>query len=232
VSDLRPAIETAVDAVLPEARVDLEALVKIPSIWADPAHHDDTRRSAEAVAALARAEGAESVDVLAAEGGAPAVVAHWPAPPGTPTVMLYAHHDVQPTGGDEQWTSPPFEPTERDGRLFARGAADDKAGVVVHTSAVESWLKTVGALPLNVKIVVEGEEEIGSGHLTEFLRAHKKLLSAGTLARSIDHWVQTAKVSRLTSHQMGSPIAVAGAREVKGSEEKQPAGQGLADCPA
>ncbi|HEX4359941.1 MAG TPA: dipeptidase [Pseudonocardia sp.] len=180
-SDLRPAIETAVDAVLPEARADLEALVKIPSIWADPAHHDDTRRSAEAVAELARAAGAESVDVLAAEGGAPAVVAHWPAPPGAPTVMLYAHHDVQPTGGDEQWTSPPFEPTERDGRLYGRGAADDKAGVMTHFAVLRALRSLPGGLPVGITLFIEGEEESGSPTLTALLAEHHARLAADVI---------------------------------------------------
>ena len=180
-SDLRPAIETAVDAVLPEARADLEALVKIPSIWADPAHHDDTRRSAEAVAELARAAGAESVDILAAEGGAPAVVAHWPAPPGAPTVMLYAHHDVQPTGGDEQWTSPPFEPTERDGRLYGRGAADDKAGVMTHLAVLRAFRSLPGGLPVGVTLFIEGEEESGSPTLTALLAEHHARLAADVI---------------------------------------------------
>ena len=100
-ADLRAAVEQQ----LPGARADLERLVRIPSIWADPAHADDTHRSAEAVAELARGAGAADVAVVAADGGAPAVLAHWPAPPGAPTVLLYAHHDVQPTGGDELWTA-------------------------------------------------------------------------------------------------------------------------------
>src|SRR5918998_4411270 len=105
-------LAASVAAVLPGARADLERLVRIPSIWADPAHADDTRRSAEAVADLARDAGAADVTIIAADGGAPAVVAHFPGPAGTPTVLLYAHHDVQPTGDPGQWTSPPFEPTE------------------------------------------------------------------------------------------------------------------------
>src|SRR3954463_11228535 len=100
-SDLPQDLANNVAAALPGARADLEQLVRIPSIWADPAHADDTRRSAEAVAELARAAGAADVSVISAAGGAPAVVAHWPAPEGQPTVLLYAHHDVQPTGGDE-----------------------------------------------------------------------------------------------------------------------------------
>ncbi|NMO92989.1 M20/M25/M40 family metallo-hydrolase [Actinomycetospora sp. TBRC 11914] len=172
--DLRRTVE----AVLPDARRDLEALVRIPSIWADPAHAEDTRRSADAVATLARGAGAADVSVVAAAGGAPAVVAHWPAPDGAPTVMLYAHHDVQPTGGDELWTNPPFEPTERDGRLHGRGAADDKAGVMTHLATLRAF---DGCPPVGVVLFVEGEEESGSPTLPALLAEHADALAADVI---------------------------------------------------
>src|SRR4051812_6186041 len=171
-------LRAAVDAVLPDARTDLEALVRIPSIWADPVHAEDTGRSADAVATLAREAGAQTVDILAAAGGAPAVVAHWPAPEGTPTVMLYAHHDVQPTGGDELWTTAPFEPHERGGRLYGRGAADDKAGVMTHPATLRAF---GGRPPVGVVLFVEGEEEAGSPTLSALLAEHRDSLAADVI---------------------------------------------------
>src|SRR4051794_18700523 len=106
--------------VMPSVRRDLEALVRIPSVSAVPAHADDVRRSAEATADLFRAEGF-AVEILTVDGGAPAVVATKPAPDGAPTVLLYAHHDVQPVGNPADWDTEPFEPTERGPRLYARG---------------------------------------------------------------------------------------------------------------
>jgi acetylornithine deacetylase/succinyl-diaminopimelate desuccinylase-like protein len=171
-------LRRAVDAVLPGARTDLEALVRIPSIWADPAHAEDTRRCADAVATLAREAGAADVAILSAAGGAPAVVAHWPAPDGAPTVLLYAHHDVQPTGGDELWTSPPFSPEERDGRLHGRGAADDKAGVMTHFAVLRAF---DGRPPVGVTLFVEGEEESGSPTLPALLAEHRDALAADVI---------------------------------------------------
>lgn len=110
--------------LLPDIRRDLEALVRIESVWSDPARRDEVHRSADAVATLLRDAGFGSVEIVS-EGGAPAVIAHHPAPAGAPTVLLYAHHDVQPEGDSAQWDSPPFTPTERDGRLYGRGTADD-----------------------------------------------------------------------------------------------------------
>jgi acetylornithine deacetylase/succinyl-diaminopimelate desuccinylase-like protein len=179
--DLPAALPAAVDAVLPGARADLESLVRIPSIWADPAHAEDTRSSAARVAELARAAGAADVTTIAVEGGAPAVVARWPAPEGEPTILLYAHHDVQPTGGDEDWTSPPFEPTERDGRLYGRGAADDKAGVMTHLAVLRAYNELQGGPPIGVTLFIEGEEESGSPTLTALLAEHRDLLTCDVI---------------------------------------------------
>jgi acetylornithine deacetylase/succinyl-diaminopimelate desuccinylase-like protein len=172
------AIRTAVAEVMPSVRADLEALVRIPSVSADPARADDVRRSAEATAELFRAEGFDDVQILSAGGGAPAVVARKPAPAGAPTVLLYAHHDVQPVGNLDDWESQPFEPTERGDRLYGRGAADDKAGIAAHLAAIRAH---GDALPVGVTVLVEGEEEVGSPTLAAFLDEHVDLLAADVI---------------------------------------------------
>jgi acetylornithine deacetylase/succinyl-diaminopimelate desuccinylase-like protein len=171
-------LHAAVRDVLPSVRADLEYLVRIPSVSADPARAGDVRRSAEAVAALFRAEGFSDVQILSAEGGAPAVVARRPAPDGAPTVLLYAHHDVQPVGDPALWDSEPFEPVERGDRLYGRGCADDKAGIAAHLAALRAHGDD---LPVGVTVLVEGEEEVGSPTLHAFLTEHEKLLSADVI---------------------------------------------------
>ena len=123
-----------VKSVLPSVRADLEDLVRIESVWADPGRRDEVHRSAEMVSKLLSQAGFDDIRTVS-EGGAPAVIARRPAPAGALTVLLYAHHDVQPEGDVSQWASPPFEPTERDGRLYGRGTADDKAGIATHLAA-------------------------------------------------------------------------------------------------
>src|SRR3954449_6707504 len=140
-----------VNDVLPSVRADLEALVRIPSVSALPEHADDVRRSADLTAELSRAQGFD-FEILTVEGGGPAVVATRPAPDGAPTVLLYAHHDVQPIGDLTQWKTEPFVATERDGRLYGRGAADDKAGIMAHLSALRAFGDD---LPVGVVLFIE-----------------------------------------------------------------------------
>ncbi len=170
-----PMLAEAVGQVLPSVRADLERLIRIPSVSADPARASQVHESALIVAALLGSAGLADVDVLTVPGGQPAVVAHRPAPPGAPTVLLYAHHDVQPPGDPADWDSDPFQPAERQGRLFGRGAADDKAGIAVHLAALRAH---GDRLPVGVTVLVEGEEEIGSPTLAEFLAAHVDRLGA------------------------------------------------------
>jgi len=172
----------AVDAGQAAARSELEDLVRIPSISADPDRRGDVRASAEATADLLRAHGLESVRLASVEGSHPYVIGEWMhAGADAPTVLLYAHHDVQPPGIVDNWESDPFEPAERGGRLFGRGSADDKAGGVAHAHAVSAWLTTSGGLPCNVRVLIEGEEEIGSPTLLAFLEAHRDELRSDVL---------------------------------------------------
>ncbi|QBR93261.1 dipeptidase [Nocardioides euryhalodurans] len=170
-------LRARVAEVLPGIRRDLEDLVRIESVSADPARAGEVQRSAEAVRALFEAEGC-ATEIVSAEGGAPAVIAHKAGPAGSPTVLLYAHHDVQPENDHAEWDSAPFEPTERDGRLYGRGAADDKAGIVAHLAALRIYGDD---LPVGVTLFVEGEEEVGSDTLVPLLREHHERLAADVI---------------------------------------------------
>ena len=171
--------------VLPSVRRDLEHLVRIESVWADPARRQEVQRSAHTVADLLSQAGFGDVQIVS-EGGAPAVIARHPAPPGALTVLLYAHHDVQPEGDASQWASPPFEPAERDGRLYGRGSADDKAGIATHLAAFRAH---GGQPPVGVTVFVEGEEESGSPSLGRLLAAHRDALAADVIViADSDNW--------------------------------------------
>ena len=175
-ADTVDALRARVHGLMPQVRVDLEALARIPSVSLDAFDQTQVEASAEATAALLEAEGL-TVEIVR-EGGRPAVIAHIDGPEGAPTVMLYAHHDVQPPGDDTLWDSPPFEPTERDGRLYGRGAADDKAGIMAHLAALRAHS---GKLPVGVTVFVEGEEEIGSDSLPTILERHGEKLRADAI---------------------------------------------------
>jgi cysteinylglycine-S-conjugate dipeptidase len=156
---------------------DLADLVRIPGIAFDGFDHSQVDRSAEAVAALLREAGMPEVRIERA-GGQPAVVGRRPGPPGAPTVLLYAHHDVQPIGDRTQWLTEPFEATERDGRLYGRGTSDDKAGVMAHIAALRAFGDD---LPVGVIVFAEGEEEFGSESLKDLLLQRRDDLVADVI---------------------------------------------------
>ena len=167
-------LASRVAAEVPRAIDDVVRLVAIPSVSSMPEHHADVQRSAGAVADLLREAGSDDVRVLSS-GGRPAVVGRWPAPDGTPTVCLYAHHDVQPVGDTRVWRTPGFEATVVGDRLYGRGAGDDKGGIGVHLAALRAF---GGRPPVGVTVFVEGEEEIGSPTLRSFISEHTELLRA------------------------------------------------------
>jgi acetylornithine deacetylase/succinyl-diaminopimelate desuccinylase-like protein len=183
------AVRAAAETGIPGALADLGSLVRIPSIAFPGFDVAEVCRSAEAVAALARATGVfDTVTIADAaipdtqERGMPAVLATRRARNGRPTILLYAHHDVQPVGDDADWDTPPFQPTVRDGRLYGRGAADDKAGVMVHIGAVRALADALGPdFDLGVALFIEGEEEAGSRSFASFLDDHADALRADVI---------------------------------------------------
>jgi acetylornithine deacetylase/succinyl-diaminopimelate desuccinylase-like protein len=171
-------ILSAASDVYPAVRSDVERLVRIPSVSAAGFDPDFVRASATATAEILEEVGFEQTRLLELDGAHPGVFAELPAPPGAPTVLLYAHHDVQPAGPAEEWNTAPFEPVERDGRLFGRGTSDDKCGVALHAAMGRLFGATP---PVGIKVFAEGEEEIGSRHLLAFLERYGDLLAADAI---------------------------------------------------
>jgi acetylornithine deacetylase/succinyl-diaminopimelate desuccinylase-like protein len=197
-------IRAALAGAVADARSVLEELVRIPSISASPEHADDVDAVIARVAELAAEAGAAATDIVRSGSGQPALIASWPAPAGAPTVLLYAHADVQPTGPVSEWTSAPFEPTERNGRLYGRGAADDKAGVAMHLAVLRAF---GGKPPVGVVLFIEGEEEIGSPTLPALLREHRDKLASDVIVIA-DSGNASVDVPALTTSLRGLVDAV------------------------
>lgn len=156
---------------------ELLTFLRIPSVSTLPEHREDVRRAAAFVADNLRTAGLENVEVIETEGH-PLVYADWMHAPGKPTVLCYGHYDVQPPDPLDLWESPPFEPVIRDGNLYARGSADDKGQMYIHIKAVEALMQTSGSLPVNVKFLVEGEEEVGGQSVAKYVAANQAKLKA------------------------------------------------------
>ena len=156
---------------------ELDDFLRIPSISSDPERADDVRRAAGHLAEQLERVGLENATVVETAGH-PVVYADWLRAPGKPTVLVYGHYDVQPVDPLELWSSPPFEPVQQDGQLLARGSSDDKGQIAMHWEAIDAWLKTTGELPVNLKFIAEGEEEISSEHFEDFVKANLDRLRA------------------------------------------------------
>ena len=175
------ALRTAVAGLVPGLRADLEKLVRLPSVAFDDFPDEPVTQAGEAVAELMKKAGLPEVRMVDVARAPQAVYGARPAQPGAPTVLLYAHYDVQPAGEDSAWTSPPFEPTERAGRLYGRGAADDKSGIIMHAGALLALGPDCRA---GVKVLIEGQEENGQGGIEEFVKANAELLKADVIVIS------------------------------------------------
>lgn len=173
---------------------DLIELLKIQSVSADPARAGEVRRAAQWTADFLARIGMEHAAVVET-GGHPAVYADWLHAPGKPTILVYGHHDVQPEDPVDKWTTPPFDPVVRDGYLWGRGTSDDKGQYMTHLFALESQLATDGALPCNVKVFIEGEEEGGKGMTHDFVRDHADLLACDAVAVSDTSWMSPTRPS-------------------------------------
>jgi acetylornithine deacetylase/succinyl-diaminopimelate desuccinylase-like protein len=169
--------EQVLEQTRAEGLRELEAFLRIPSISSQPDRAEDVRRAAGHLVEQYQRIGLENAEVLETEGH-PVVYADWLRAPGKPTVLLYGHYDVQPVDPLDLWTSPPFEPRQAEGQLFGRGSSDDKGQIAIHWQAIHALLSTSGELPLNLKVIAEGEEEIGSPHFEAFVEKNRERLKA------------------------------------------------------
>src|SRR5689334_6574947 len=175
-------LESYLSANQSRARDELFDFLRVPSVSARSEHNADTSRAADWVASSLRSVGLTAT--IHQTKGHPIVVGEWREAPGAQTVLIYGHYDVQPAEPLELWDSPPFEPTIRDGRIFARGSVDDKGQLFLHVKALEAHLASRGKLPVNIIVLAEGEEEVGSDHLAEFIEAHTKELACDAVVIS------------------------------------------------
>src|SRR6185295_10553518 len=179
---------------------ELFSFLRIPSVSTDPNHKADVARAAHFVADSLKAAGLENIEIIPTAKH-PLVYADWMHAPGKPTVLCYGHYDVQPADPLELWVSPPFEPTERDGNLYARGSADDKGQMYMHIKAIEALRAVNGTLPLNVKFLVEGEEEVGGASIAKYVAENPDKLKA-----------DVALVSDTAMYAEGTPTLCIGLR--------------------
>jgi acetylornithine deacetylase/succinyl-diaminopimelate desuccinylase-like protein len=179
-----PAVLRSVNRRFGEFKEALCELVRVPGVSAAGFPPDDLRRSAEVTAAVLRRLGVEKVVLLQLPDVPPYVYGEWLSAPGAPTVLVYGHHDVVPPGPAEKWTSPPFLPVEKKGRLYGRGTADDKGGFMAWVAAAAAYRSTAGRCPVNLRFLIEGEEETGSVNLPAFLEKHRDRLSADVVVLS------------------------------------------------
>ena len=200
-----------VDAYLSENRErfvdELKELLRIPSVSADSAYKDDVRRAGKFVFDQLQSIGLDT-EIVETDGH-PIIHASWTGAENAPTAMIYGHYDVQPPDPIEDWVTPPFEPEVRDGKLYARGATDDKGQMFTHIKSVEAWMKTHGRLPVNVKFVIEGEEEVGSENLDHYLSDNREKLVS-----------DVAVVSDTSQYAPGIPAITYGLRGIMACEVK------------
>ena len=162
---------------------ELKDFLRIPSISTLPENNEDMKKCAQFVADKLKVAGMSRVEIFPTEGH-PIVYGEWLGAPGNPTVLIYGHYDVQPVDPIELWENPPFEPVVKDGKIWARGATDDKGQLLVHIKSVEAYFKNFGSLPVNVKFLLEGEEEIGSTNLESFIKQNSDMLKCNVVVIS------------------------------------------------